>query len=102
MSGKRGMNKYPVALKEKAVIMHIEYGLTIKEINNQLGIADEQRLKKWCAIYRRDGFMGLQPQPKGRPKKTIMSETELTANEIKHLRMENELLRSFLYEVGRR
>jgi transposase len=49
--------------------MHLEDGLTIKEINKILGIADEQRVKKWCAKYRKEGMLSLQYQPKVRPRK---------------------------------
>lgn len=102
MAGKKGMTKYPASVKEQAVQMHINDGLTITEINRRLGIADEQRLKKWCATYRKEGLLGLQPQPKGRPKKSIKTESEQLPDEVNRLRMENELLRNFLYEVGMR
>ena len=101
MSGKKGMKKYPASLKEQAVHMHMEDGLTIREINKRLGIADKERLKKWCAAYRKDGLQGLQTQPKGRPKKTTKTESEQLPDEVRILRMENELLRNFLYEVGK-
>jgi transposase-like protein len=102
MSGKKGMKEYPPSFKEQAVHMHIEDGLTIREINERLGIADRQRLKKWCAAYRKEGLLGLQPQRKGRPKKISKTEAEQLSDEVKRLRMENELLRNFLYEVGKR
>lgn len=102
MAGKKGMRKYSVSLKEEAVRMHVEEGLTIKEINKRLKISDEQRVKKWCAIYRRRGMEGLQPQAKGRPRIIEYTEQQQLENELKQLRMENELLRNFLYEVGRR
>ena len=102
MSGQKGMKKYPTSLKEQAVRMHIEDGLTIREINSRLGIADKDRLKKWCAAYRKDGLLGLRPQPKGRSKKIITPESEALQDEVNRLRMENELLRNFLYVVGRR
>ena len=47
---------------------------------------------------------GYVPLPKGRPRKDSMPETEETKrnNELVKLRMENELLRNFLCEAGRR
>lgn len=101
MSGKKGMKKYPASFKEQAVHMHIDDGLTIREINELLGIADKQRLKKWCAAYRKEGLAGLQPKLKGRPGAIIRTEQEHMEQELKRLRMENELLRNFLYEAGR-
>lgn len=44
MSGKKGMKNYPISFKEQTVRVHIEDGLTIREINGLLGIADKQRL----------------------------------------------------------
>lgn len=102
MAGKKGMRKYSVSLKVEAVRMHVEEGLTIREINKRFEISDEQRVKKWCAIYRRQGMEGLQPQPKGRHRITEYTEQQQLENELKQLRMENELLRNFLYEAGRR
>ena len=47
---------------------------------------------------------GYVPLPKGRPRKDSTPETEETKrnNELVKLRMENELLRNFLCEAGRR
>lgn len=98
MSGKKGMKHYPIPLKEQAVRMHIEDGLTTREVTKRLGIVDEQRVKQWCITYRKKGMHGLLYQPKGRPRK---SEQLHPKDELKRLRMENELLRNFLCEVGR-
>jgi len=102
MSGKKGMKRYPVSVKEQAVRMHLEEGLTAREITKLLGLTDEQRVNKWCITYRRKGLLGLQYQPKGRPKQIARTETEQVGYELKRLRMENELLRNFLCEVERR
>lgn len=81
--------------------MHIEEGLTTKEVTNLLGIADEQRVNKWCITYRKKGLSGLLSKPKGRSKKNTLSDQAQMEYELKCLRMENELLRNFLYEVER-
>lgn len=101
MSGKKGMKKYPASIKEEAVRMHFEDGLTCKEITNILEIADEQRVNKWCIKYRKEGLIGLQSHSKGRPRKIERTEQEQLKFEINRLKMENELLRNFLCEVGR-
>ena len=101
MSGKKGMKHYPITIKEQAIRMHFEDGLSRKEITNILGIADEQRVNKWCIKYRKEGLSGLQYQSKGRPRKIERTEQEQLKFEIERLKMENELLRNFLYEVGR-
>jgi len=101
MSGKMGMKAYPYEIKEQAVRLHLETGLTIKEVNHRLAIADPDRVKKWCATYRKDGFAGLQPKPRGQYRKKESIAKEPLEDEIKRLRMENELLRNFLYEAER-
>lgn len=68
-------------------------GLTLKQIK-QL-ITRENRKKRLVA----NGYI---LQPKGRPRKTPRTEAELKDNKIIRLQMENELLRNFLSEVGRR
>lgn len=95
------MKHYPSALKERAVRMHLEDGLTTREVTRLLGIADEQRVNKWCVTYRKKGLLGLRYQPKGRPRKNAQGEPVQMEYELKRLRMENELLRNFLYEAGR-
>lgn len=101
MAGKKGMKHYPIVIKAQAVRMHLEDGVTNREINEHFGIVDEQRIRKWCAIYRKKGLSGLQYQHKGRARKSTQTEHKQIEYEVKQLRMENELLLNFLYEVGR-
>jgi len=42
------------------------------------------------------------PKPKGRPIKHRGTTQEQVEDELKRLRMENELLKNFLYEMERR
>jgi predicted transcriptional regulator len=66
-----------------------ELGLTIKQIENH--ITKENHKKR--AIEA-----GKTPKAKGRPRKESGSLEE----EVRRLRMENELLRDFLLQAGRR
>ena len=68
------------------------YGLTKYQIK-QL-VARQNRKKRAIA----NGYV---PLPKGRPRKDSTAETKRN-NELVKLRMENELLRNFLCEAGRR
>ena len=102
MSGKKGMKGYSQAIKEEAIRLHLEEGLTLREVMQRLDIVAVSRIKAWCTAYRKEGKSGLQVKPKGRAGKSIRTEQERMEQELKHLRMENELLRNFLYEVGRR
>lgn len=102
MSGKKGMKHYSASIKEQAVRMHLEEGLTTREIMERLGIVSERRVTLWCENYRREGHLGLQPKPKGRPRKHARTPQQQLEYEMKQLKMEIELLRNFLYEVERR
>jgi len=102
MAGKKGMKQYPEELRLRAVQMHVEEGVTTAEVVKQLGIVSERRFLVWCEQYRKHGLLGLQSKPKGRPRKTPQSSQAKLEYELKRLKMENELLRNFLYEAGRR
>jgi transposase-like protein len=102
MAGKKGMKHYSIAFKTEAIRMRQEKGMTNREIMEQLGIVSERRLRLWCEKYRNEGQHALEIKPKGRPRKIARTEQEEAEYELRRLRMENELLRNFLYEAGRR
>ncbi len=93
MSGKKGMKHYPVAIKLEAVRMFLAEGKTRAEIARLLGLRNAGRVKKWVSQYRheRDAFQ----KPIGRPRHQPESEQE----ELKRLRMENDLLKKFHAEL---
>jgi transposase-like protein len=94
MSGKKGMKKYPAAMKLEAMRLFYEEGKTRAEITDLLAIRDPHRVKAWLKQYRREGVEGFN-QPQGRPRKRRDSEAE----ELKQLRMENALLKKFHTEL---
>lgn len=69
------------------------YGLTKKQIK-QLVNRENRKARRIEAGYI--------PRPKGRPRKTVATEEQKRQNEIALLRMQVDLLRNFLSEVGRR
>lgn len=69
------------------------YGLTLKQIK-QLITRQNNKAKKIAS--------GHIPRPKGRPRKNTADEEIRRNNELAELRMQVELLRNFLSEVGRR
>ncbi len=85
------------------VLMMKEQGKTNREISEYFGFKDKFVIKQLIARYHRKQKKleaGILIRPKGRPKK----DTELTMeqkkdNQIRQLKMENELLRSFLQIV---
>jgi len=94
MSGKKGMKKYPAETKLEAVRLFYEEGKTRAEIAKLLEIRDPHRVKAWLKQYRREGASGFG-KAQGRPRKG----TESTEEELKRLRMENELLKKFQTEL---
>ena len=94
MSGKKGMKHYPVAKKVEAVELYLAGGKTYSEVGQLLNIGDPQRIRVWVGQYRREGAAGLN-KPKGRPRKRSGSPEE----ELKRLRMENDLLKKFQAEL---
>jgi len=103
MPGKKGMKHYPISIKEKAIRMHLEEGITTTDIMKILGVNDGRCVRKWCETYRKYGVAELPTsRQKGRPRKHERTTQEKINYEIKQLKMENELLRNFLFEVARR
>lgn len=102
MAGKNGMKHYPTPIKAEAVRLHLKEGKTTSEVTELLGINDGRRIRKWCETYRKYGTYTIPPtKANGRARKRERTAQQQIEYEIKQLRMENELLRNFLYEVGR-
>jgi hypothetical protein len=105
MPGKKGMKQYRSGIMNDVNLLKSE-GKTNREIAEILEFKDVKALKNIITIHNRKKSLlevGVILRPKGRPRK----ETNLTIeqekdNEIKRLKMENELLRSFHQVVGRR
>lgn len=79
-------------------------GETNREIGAHFGLSKEQ-IKELVKRQNRKQRLfagGYVPQPKGRPRKSSLNEEQKRNNELIELRMQVELLRNFLSEVGRR
>ena len=79
-------------------------GETNREIGERFGLTKEQ-VKQLATRQRRKQRLidrGYIPRPKGRPPKAAADETIRQQNELVQLRMQVELLRNFLLEVGGR
>lgn len=79
-------------------------GETNREIGEQFGLSKEQIRGLVKRQNRKQRLIenGYIPRPKGRPRKTEVTEEMRRNNELVELRMQVELLRNFLSEVGRR
>ena len=82
-------------------------GKTQREVAEHYGLKDKYVVKQFLTRERRKERKleaGIVPRPKGRPRKETVQRDIVTeqAYEIQRLRMENKLLRDFLYYTGRR
>ena len=77
-------------------------GETNREIGEHFGLTKEQ-VKQLATRQRKKQRLierGYVPRPKGRPRKDMTNENVRQQNELVQLRMQVELLRNFLSEVG--
>ena len=89
---------------EPEILEMKESGKTKREIAEHYGLETEQ-VKELLKRYRRrerNIIAGIQPRPKGRPRKDGQSPQQQEKAELERLRMENKLLRDFLQLTGRR
>ena len=104
MSGKKGMPcpRYSQEMKEAIKQMVVD-GKTHQEIAEQFGLKDRlvvhQILKRERKKQREEAVI---PKKKGRPFKQTPSTLAALKAENKRLKMENELMKSFMEFVGRR
>lgn len=88
------------------VLKRKEAGETNRQIGESYGLSREQIEQLVARYHRKQKAIanGYIPLPKGRPPKNSLEENEEIKrnNELVKLRMENELLRNFLCEAGRR
>ena len=93
---KRKYTKIQV-LETEIVSMH-RAGKTHRKIAEYFGL-ERSQVKKCLERFRcrqRKQAAGIQPKPKGRPRKDGQLPHQSEAAELKRLRMENQLLRDFL------
>jgi len=90
---------------EQEMLAMKEAGKTNREIAEHFGFKDKYVVKRWVKRYnhqQRKMEAGILPRRRGRPPKGYRPTEQEKDNEIKRLKMENELLRDFLRLAGRR
>lgn len=90
MSGKKGMKKYPVGVREE-VVERIRAGESQRALSREYGIS------RWAI----QSWLKEPVLPKRRGRKPAKTLAEYKA-ENKRLKMENELLRDFLRSTERK
>ena len=89
---------------ESEILAMKESGKTKREIAEHYGLKMEQ-VKELLKRYRRRErkiISGIQPRPKGRPRKDGQPPHQQENTELERLRMENKLLRDFLQLTERK
>ena len=90
MSGKRGMKKYPVGIREE-VVARIRAG------ESQCALSREYGISRWAIqCWLKEPVI---PKMRGRKPAKTLAEYKY---KNKRLKVENELLRDFLRSIGRK
>ena len=90
MSGKKGMKKYPIGVREE-VLARIRAG------ENQRALSQEYGISRWAIqCWLKEPVLS---KMRGRKPAKTLAEYKY---ENKRLKMENELLRDFLRSIGRK
>jgi transposase len=99
MAGKKGAVHYSEEVRREAVRMFLEEGRTRAEIAKILGLRSARRIEVWVHEhrYKKDVIK----KPKGRPRKQS-GQAESPEQELKRLRMENDLLKKFHAELRKK
>lgn len=90
---------------ESEILLMKEAGKTNREIAEHFGFKDKYVVKQLIARRNRNERKvqaGIEPRRRGCPPKGYQDTEKWKDNEIKRLKMENELLRDFLRLAGRR
>lgn len=107
MAGKKGIKHFGESIIGEVLKLKSE-GKTNREISEHYGFPSPEIIKELLKRYNRKQrklALGILPQKKGRPRKSDLMTKENKENKdyiINQLQMQNELLRSFLLETGRR
>lgn len=104
MAGIKGMKRFSNTITEEVFRMKSE-GKTNKQISELLGLNNRTVIKNLINRHNRKQRQiecGLSPKKRGRPPKNKLRTETQKDSLINQLQMENDLLRSFLSEVGRR
>ena len=99
MSGKKGMKHYPQSIKDE-IIAKQQNGQSVCSLSREYGIS-RWAIRCWCGLRPEITIKQIAPQKRGRPRKKPLTTNEELTLENRRLRMENKLLRDFLYETER-
>ena len=96
MSGRKGMKHYPESFKLQVRMEH-EAGASLNSWCKKYKISFYSA-ESWCGLRPEVNRRQMFPLKRGRPT----NKPEGLEKKVKRLEMENELLRNFLQELGRK
>lgn len=85
---------------EEIILRMVSEGGTRKSIADELGLEPGQ-IKNFMHRYRSSKKKTEPPKRRGRPRRVTPHTEKEYLKQIRQLEMENELLRSFLHDIGR-
>lgn len=96
MAGRKGMKHYPESFKLQ-IKKEYETGASMKSLCKKYGISFYS-VESWCGLRPEVNIRQAAPLKRARPT----NKQEDLEKKVKRLEMENELLRNFLQELGRK
>ena len=100
MSGKKGRQHYPEAIREE-VLRRLSRGESQRQISREMGIS-RYSIQSWSGKRKEVNARKNTPKYKGRPRKDGQPPRQNEKKELERLRMENKLLRDFLQFTERK
>lgn len=104
MPREKGKQNTPQSIIDEIMRMHNQDGVSIRELSSiyKMPFKSVKNMVTRENSKKRLVKAGIEPRRRGRPKKEHMLTENEKNNEIRRLKMENELLRDFLRAVGRK
>lgn len=98
MGNRKGQKHYTEEIKQIVVAKQRE-GESVQSLSRKYSIS-RYSIQSWCGLRPEVNRRQITPLKRGRP--SSKRNPENLENKVKRLEMENELLRNFLQELGRR
>jgi transposase-like protein len=95
-----GKKHYSKEFKEM-VIARYGTGESIWSLHREFGVS-RHGIQRWCGLDKVANMQREAPKRRGRTQKDGLKTDKEKDNEIKRLKMENDLLRDFLHLAGRK
>ena len=96
MGNRKGQKHYPESIKS-AIVEEYKNGAGLRWLERKYGIS-RYSISSWCGLRPEVNTRQMAPLKRGRPT----NKPEGLEKKVKRLEMENELLRNFLQELGRK